>query len=441
MTALPYSHGAALPPSRSEGRWPRICERRDHPGTTRVALLCYHTSPLAALGKSRDAGGMNVYVRELAIALGRRGVVVDIFTRWTDPSLPQIISLGVNARIIHIPAGPIAPVHKNDLFPYLAQFVAGIECFAISEHIDYTIIHSHYWLSGVAGMDLKRRWGAPHIVMFHTLARLKQQARPEEQETALRIDYERRIIHAADSIVVATEDEREQINRLYGAPRQMMHTIPCGVDLGTFTPIGRAEAQAEIRATLHLDAAPILLFVGRLDPLKGPDLLIRTLGQMRQQATLLLVGGDDRDPERSRLLALAEELGVAERVRMVDAVPHEQLTTFYRAADLLTIASHYESFGLVAVEALATGTPVIAPAVGGLPVIVHDHVNGALLPERTAQSFAARIDAILGDPAESARLHAQARPSVRHFGWHTISGQIISLYDDLTENALARTAD
>ncbi len=202
----------------SEGRWPRIYARSPFPTVQRVAMLSLHTSPLAPAGRLRDAGGMNVYIRELAQHLGLMGIAVDIFTRWTDSSLPQIVSLGARARVIHIPAGPIAPVEKNALIEYVPAFVAGIDCFAISERVEYDIIHSHYWLSGVAGMDLARRWGASHLTMFHTLARLKMHARPEERETPLRMDHEWRVLRASDVVVVATEDEREQIARLYGAP-------------------------------------------------------------------------------------------------------------------------------------------------------------------------------------------------------------------------------
>jgi D-inositol-3-phosphate glycosyltransferase len=412
----------------SEGRWPRICELRALPGESRVALLCMHTSPLAAPGKSRDAGGMNIYVRELARHLGRRGIAVDIFTRWTDPTLPQIMAIGVKARLIHIPAGPIAPLHKNDLFAHVAQFVDGIDCFAVSQRLDYQIIHSHYWLSGVAGIDLARRWGAPHIVMFHTLARLKQRARPEEEELPLRIEQERHVLAEADSIVVATEDERQQILHLYGTPHGAIHTIPCGVDLGGFTPLDRTKAREQVAAALHLDDRPLVLFVGRLDPLKGADLLVRAWSRLQTAATLVIVGGDESDPERARLGALACAEGVADRVRLVNAVPHDQLSRYYRAADLLAIASHYESFGLVAVEALASGTPVIAPDVGGLSAIVQDGINGALVAQRTPAAFAQRIDVLLRDPAELARWHDSARPSVRHFGWHAVAGQIANLY-------------
>lgn len=438
MTLQPHSIAPFLP--SSEGRWPRICELHERPGDTRVAMLSVHTSPLAALGRSRDAGGMNVYVRELAKHLGRRGVTVDIFTRWTDPTLPQIIPLGLRARLIHIPAGPISPIHKDHLFDRIPAFVAGVECFAISERTDYDIIHSHYWLSGVAGMELARRWGAPHVTMFHTLARLKQRARPEERESDLRIQQERRIMSAADGLVVATRDEREQIARLYALPSSQISIIPCGVDLGRFTPADRATARAQFARAWNLGDDPLLLFVGRLDPLKGAELLVQSMPLLRSRAVLAIVGGDEHDSERPRLEALARKLGVADRIRFIDAAPQDALPQYYRAADLLAVASHYESFGLVAVEALACGTPVIAPRVGGLPAIIQDGVNGALVDPRTPASYAARLDALLGDPARLAALQVQARPSVRQFGWHHIARQISDVYQELRTPAYSAAA-
>lgn len=420
---------------QSEGRWPRICELSGRPGETRVAMVSMHTSPLAQLGKSRDAGGMNVYVRELARALGRLGISVDCFTRWTDPSLPQILPLGSRARLIHIPAGPISPLHKDELYAHLPQFVAGIECFAVTERTDYHLIHSHYWLSGVAGDDLAQRWGAPHLTMFHTLARLKQHARPEEVETALRIDQERRVIASADRMIVATEDERSQITRLYGAARSRLRIVPCGVDLAKFTPENRAEARATLSDRLGLTDVPIILFVGRLDPLKGADLLLDALARMQTPAQLVLVGGDEADPERARLRDLTYSLGIADRVRLVDAAPQEELPAYYRAADLLAVASHYESFGLVAVEALACGTPVIAPRVGGLPAIVHDGENGALLDFRSPLLYAERLDALLADTEALHQMHQNARQSVLRFRWSNVARDIAAEYADMLHEA------
>ncbi len=395
----------------------------------RVAMLSLHTSPLAALGKSAEAGGMNVYVRELARELGKRGLIVDIFTRWTDPTTPRIIPLGEHVRVIHIKAGPIARLPKNDLFQHVPEFARRVQQFADCEQHRYNVIHSHYWLSGVAGMQLAKAWDIPHLTMFHTLARLKQQARPEEQETALRIEHEGRIIRSVDQIAVATPHERDQIARIYGVSRARMTIVPCGVDLRHFHPQNRQQA----RASLRLNGKPTLLFVGRPDPLKGGDLLIQAAGLLQQPAEVVMVGGNlEDDPELERLRGAASALGLEDAVRFVGAAPQEELPRYYSAADLMVVPSYYESFGLVAVEALACGTPVIATKVGGLQYIVRDGENGFLIPWRCAGMFAEKIDAVLSDEALLADLRASARSSVLRYSWRAVAEQIRQVYDTLT---------
>ncbi|HEY7358969.1 MAG TPA: glycosyltransferase [Ktedonobacterales bacterium] len=395
----------------------------------RVAMLSLHTSPLAPLGKSAEAGGMNVYVRELARELGKHGLIVDIFTRWTDPTTPRILPLGERVRVVHIKAGPIARLSKNDLFQHVPEFVRRVQQFAECEQHGYNLIHSHYWLSGVAGMQLAEDWDIPHMTMFHTLARLKQQARPEEVETPLRIEYEGRIISSVDRIAVATPDERDQLARIYGVSRQRMTIVPCGVDLRHFHPLDRQQA----RASLGLNGKPTLLFVGRPDPLKGGDMLIQAASLLQQPATVVMVGGNlEGDPELDRLRVVAREQGMEEEVRFVGAVPQEDLPHFYSAADLMVVPSYYESFGLVAVESLACGTPVIASKVGGLQYIVQDGENGFLIPWRCAGLFAEKIDAVLSDDTLLEELRASARPSVTRYSWRMVAAQIRQVYDTLT---------
>lgn len=395
----------------------------------RVAMLSLHTSPLAPLGKNPEAGGMNVYVRELARELGKHGLIVDIFTRWTDPTTPRILPLGEHVRVVHIKAGPIASLHKNDLFQHVPEFVRRVQQFTEHEPRGYDMIHSHYWLSGWAGMRLAEAWDVPHLTMFHTLARLKQQARPHEEESPLRLEYEGRIIASVDRIAVATPHERDQIERIYGISPQRMTVVPCGVDLQHFKPLDRQEA----RASLGLNGKPALLFVGRSDPLKGGELLIQAASLLEHPATVVMVGGNlEHDPELERLKHVAEEHGLAEEVRFVGAVPQQELPRFYSAADVMVVPSYYESFGLVAVEALACGTPVIATKVGGLQYIVQDGKNGFLIPWRCAGLFAEQIDALLSDPALLEALRAGARPSIKRYSWRAVAAQIRQVYDSLT---------
>jgi D-inositol-3-phosphate glycosyltransferase len=409
----------------------------------RVAMFSLHTSPIAQLGRTRDAGGMNVYIRELSRELGRGGMYVDIFTRRSHPDTPFIQAISDRVRLITITAGPTAPLPPSALHPYVTEFTLRVARFAAEQDHPYNMVHSHYWLSAAAAAPLARAWDLPHVTMFHTVERLKGQqygqpgdmtSAPKDRAAAIRIESEGRIAVGADCVIVSTEHEGEQLRRLYGLSPSHTRVIPCGVDLRAFTP-GEPEDRAAARRALGLedDGTPTLLFVGRLDPIKGIDLLLESLALLKTPARLLVVGGDPAgDPEVERLRARAEELGVAERVRFPGAVPQGELPRYYRAVDALVVSSRYESFGLVAVEALACGLPVIASAVGGLPSVVREGENGMLAPWRSAEAFAERIDALLSDPALMARLREQARPSVERFDWRRIGDRVRDLYQTLS---------
>jgi len=402
----------------------------------RVAMISLHTSPLAQLGRTRDAGGMNVYVRELARRLGSDGMYVDIFTRCTDPSLPPIQWLNDQVRLIQIPAGPEQNLPPTDLYPYVEDFTRRVERFSRWQRQGYDVIHSHYWLSAVAGMSLARTWDVPHVTMFHTVERLKgmQYGHGSTTETAaglVRSEHEGRIAAAVDRIIVSTEQEREQLHKLYGLAYSRFSIVPCGVDLDAFSPGSQATRQAA-RRLVAPGKLPMLLFVGRLDPIKGLDLLLESVALMRTPARLTIVGGNpEGDPEVSRLQARAAELGLAHRVFLPGAAPQSELLSYYRAADALVVASRYESFGLAAVEALACGTPVVAAQVGGLPSIVRDGENGILLRWRCPHYFAERLDGLLSDPAALARMASYARASVKRFDWGRIADKVRALYQQV----------
>jgi D-inositol-3-phosphate glycosyltransferase len=407
----------------------------------RVAMLSLHTSPLATLGRTRDAGGMNVYIRELARELGRSGIYVDIYTRRSDPDSPFIHRLSDHVRVIHIPAGPSVPLPPNELYPYVREFTHRIERFAECAGHGYDIIHSHYWLSAVAGMALAREWDVPHVTMFHTVERLKGQQYgdgeiPLTGMGAVRAEQEGRISSTVDGVTVASQHEAEQLRRLYGLPPSRLRLIPCGVDLALFTPGSDRERRAA-RQDLSPDGLPTLLFVGRLDPIKGIDLLLESVARMRTRARLVVVGGNPQggDPEVDRLRSHAADLGIGERVDFPGAAPQSELSRYYRGVDALVVASRYESFGLVAVEALACGTPVVAARVGGLPSIVRDGENGILVPWRCPDAFAESLDTLLADERLRERLGARARPSVERFDWRRIGDEVRELYQQLTEDA------
>lgn len=393
-----------------------------------IAMLSMHTSPLDSPGRTKDAGGMNVYIRELARELAQHHVQVDIFTRRTNEQSPTIVQLGPQVRVIHINAGPQAPVHKNDLYQYAPTFARRIDEFRRRESLQYDLIHSHYWLSGIAAMRLACHWRVPHVTMFHTLGRLKQQANPEAEEPQLRLDMEQQLIHKVDRIIAATEDERAQIIRHNGAIADQIEVVPCGVDLNLFVP----HEQQHVREQLGLyTPLPILLYAGRLDPFKGPDILLRAAAIMKRPVQIVIAGGNlAGDPDLQNLQRLAAALQIEQRVRFIGSRPRAEMPLIYSAADVTVVPSYHESFGLAAVEALACGTPVVATRAGGLMTVVQDGETGYLVPH-DVRSFAERLDTLLADPARRIQMSAAARPSVLRFGWEHVAGQVHDIYYDL----------
>ena len=394
-----------------------------------VAVISVHGSPLSRFG-DREAGGMQVYVRELSREMARLGMSVDVFTRLIEPDAPRVEEFDENARVIRLPAGPVAQVDKNGVLDHLPEFVCGIRRFIAEERREYHYLHSHYWLSGWVGKLLASRWGAPHVTTFHTLARLKNEALAghASPEPEYRAEVESRIIATADGVIVSSDHERRALTELYGARRDQIRVVPPGIDLDFFQPTPRRFA----RTALGRDGREVLFSAGRMDPIKGFDTLIRSVPLLRRRDVRLLIGGGGNDePERRRLERLAADLGVADRVAFLGAVPQEKLPLYYAAASLVVVPSHYESFGLVAAEALACGTPVVASQVGGLPTIVRDGVNGLLVSWRRPESFAAAVDQALGDPALLAHLRANARLSVERLSWQATAERTIEFYRSL----------
>jgi len=397
-----------------------------------IAMISVHTCPLARPG-ANSAGGMNVYIKGLSQELGRNGMTVDIFTRWSDPKVPQIVHVDERVRVVHLKAGPVRPIAKDHLLGYLPEFVCGLRRFREETGVQYRLVHSHYWLSGwVAGM-LRHRWNIPSVVMFHTLGAVKNKARRAERESQQRIEAERRIILTADAIIASSEDEKAQMVELYGANPAGIRVIPCGIDLNRFKPIDKGLA----RQQLGLDDRKLLLFVGRIEPLKAVDVLLQALGKLvgeKSRLQLLVLGGDPNvGKEMRRLKDLAARLGISERVSFVGAVEHSLLATYYSAADVCVVPSHYESFSLVAAEALACGTPVIAARVGGLQSVVRHLLNGLLIAPHSPAALARAISMLMENDQLRLTLAAEARRSVESLGWPLVARQIMDTYDDLAE--------
>lgn len=418
----------------------------------RIAMICAHSSPIATLG-GKEAGGMNVYVRQLSRELGRRGAAVDIFTRAQDEHAPLIVASDPGVRVVHLRAGPAAPYDKNWLLEHLPELVSHVRCFADGEDLVYDLIHSHYWLSGAAALELRRAWGVPVVHMFHTLGALKNRAARshEERETQRRIEVERMISRDADALVAATPRDRADLVWHTGAEAKKIRVVPCGVDPVHFKPHDLDAA----REMLDLPPAPhrFVLLVGRIEPLKGIDALVQAIAMLherhpswRERLSALVVGGGNEaerprwNTEQKRLHALRTQLGVADAVRFVGAQPQSRLPLFYAAADVVTMPSHYESFGMAALEGLSCGRPVVATSAGGPACIVEDGVSGLLTPPDNPEALADRLERLLLDDQLRTEMGQAARQRAERFGWPSITCDIMDMYQELLTPIERRTA-
>ena len=391
-------------------------------------MLSVHTCPLAALG-GKETGGMNVYVREVSRELGRMGLDVDVFTRSQNPEIERVVQLAPGVRVVHLPAGPEAPMPREDIYRHLDQFVNALDLWRLRDGVEYDLIHGHYWLSGVAGLRLRTRWGSPLLQMFHTLGQMKNSVArtADELEPELRIAAEGRIIAAADRIIAANAVEREHLAAYYGADRERVAVIPCGVDTELFTPAAPAAAKAR----LGLPEAPLLVYVGRLAPIKGLETLLEAMARLPARPFLLIVGGDQDEPQNghvAHLRRLVATLGLTDSVRFLGAQPQERLRLFYAASDATVMPSYYESFGMVALEAMACGSPVIASNVGGLTTTVRDGVTGFLVPDGDAAAFAGAIARLLADGDLRWRLGREAVRWASRYRWPCVAEAICREY-------------
>lgn len=398
----------------------------------RVAVISLHTSPLVQPG-SGDSGGMNVYVRELVSAQAQAGIECTTFTRADRPGLPAEVLVEPGHRVVHIEAGP-HNLPKEALPDITDEFRRGVlDWIALNDKPD--VIHGNYWLSGVVGHQLKHDLDVPFVSTFHTLARVK--AEGGNPEPMWRDRAEAEIVNCADAICVSCVEEEQQFRRLYGDPQGRLEIVAPGVEQAFFAPGDRDGARRALR--LDIDRS-LLLFVGRLQPLKGPDVAIRALHELgRLDADLVIVGGasgDDGDNETARMHALVDELDLHDRVRFVEPQPHHILSTYYRAADVVLAPSRSESFGLVALEAMACGVPVVASAVGGLLSLIDDYSTGRLIDGRDPADYAKAVNEILDDPMLSASMGTAAVEKSRRYTWGFAAARLRRLYGDLTVREL-----
>ena len=370
-----------------------------------------------------------MHVRELARAMGNLGVTVDVFTRAHDYVCDDAEAGSDGVNYVHVPAGP-PDVPLSQLPAYLDDFVIGVREYQQRTHIHYTAIHSHYWLSGWAGAKIAAATGIPQVVTFHTLSRIKMQSRSGEQEPPVRQETEERIIADADCVVAFSPHERDAMIRLYGADRNRVELIPCGVDLGRFRPIGRTEARRE----LGLNGHKVMLYVGRIEPLKGADLLLHAAASLESDEGIqvLVVGSDaEGSGEVERLHRLSDDLQLGDAVEFVGRVPQERLALYYSAADVCVVPSFYESFGLAALESMACGTPVIATRVGGLSTIVQHGRTGYLKSWRCPEAFAQSLEMIMANEDLRDSMGRAARNRAETLSWDQVAGRLLELYERL----------
>jgi D-inositol-3-phosphate glycosyltransferase len=417
--------------------------------TRRIAMLSVHACPLAKLG-GRDSGGMNVYVRELARVLGKSGIEVDVFTRWREKYDPQIQQLGENARVIHIESGPIGYWPKMDVYDHLDEFTAKLDEYVAAQGRPYDLIHAHYWLSASVARTLAARWAVPRIQMFHTLGLVKREVMDEDidGESDVRVTIERQAVQESAAIVAASEIEVGELRDLYGADPAKVHVIPCGVDPTLFHPIRQADA----RERLGRDQCQrIVLFVGRIEQIKGIDVLLRALGllfvrrpDLRSDVCLLVVGGaldpGDDAPETEKILELrrlVHEHRMEANVNFIGSLDQENLALYYAAADVCAVPSLTESFGLVALEAMACGTPVVGTRVGGLQTLIEHGESGLLVPAGDYQALANAIEQVLTDHRLRMHLAHGARDRAEHYTWQSVGDKIQALYDSVLSSSSA----
>jgi len=396
----------------------------------KIAMLSVHSCPLGKLGE-KDTGGMSVYVRELARELGRRGHLVDVYTRVHHSRGEQIVDLGYNARLIHLKAGGSKDMHKLMLYPHLAEFACNLENFRKHNGFQYDLIHSHYWLSGWVGKWVQQWWNIPHIIMFHTLGAVKNTIGVGEDETELRIQAEKELAtNSCHRIIAATKRERDDLIHYYGTPPGTISVVPCGVNLELFQPMDQELA----RQQLNLNGEKVVLFVGRIDPLKGIENLLFAISNLTKthRLKLLVIGGDDKtQSEIERLRSLSKYLHIDDSVTFLGLVSQEELPPFYNAANVCVVPSYYESFGLVALESLACGTPVVATRVGGIESVIRQGETGYVVSDNAPQHLADTIDMLLSKQDNGFRSASYIRESVARFSWSNIAEAMLEEYEEM----------
>jgi D-inositol-3-phosphate glycosyltransferase len=389
----------------------------------KIAMLAAHSCPVGELG-AKDTGGMSVYIREIAREMSRQGHTVDVYTRVHDPADPVIVDLGEGARLVHVKAGQEAKIDKLEVYSCLPEFTRNLESYRLGHGLSYDLVFSHYWLSGLAGQRLQRWWRVPHVIKFHTLGAVKNAIGIGEGDPSLRINAEKELIESCQGVIASTDRVKAELIRHYDAAPDKISVVPCGVNMELFRPVSGKLA----RQKLGLTDEKILVFVGRIDPLKGADRLLEAVPQLGNfpNLRLVIIGGDESSrAEVAKLRRLSAALGIEDRVIFTGTVKQAELPDYYSAADVCVMPSYYESFGLVALEALACGTPVVAADIGDLKNIVRPGRTGYIVATNEPAALADGIGCVLSWPPRDRESALNIRSSVHRFGWENVAEYII----------------
>jgi D-inositol-3-phosphate glycosyltransferase len=413
---------------------------------SKLAVITAHACPYSEIGAAEN-GGMSVYAREMAEALARRDVQTVFFTRKEDPDAPPVVDFDDGTRLVHIPAGPQAPISKDGFFYHLPAFYRGVAQWAREEEEEFRLVHSHYWLSGWAGRRLSRLWGMPWAHMAHTLARVKDRDRPAgaAPEADQRIAVELEIVRSTNRMIAPTAQEVEDLVFMYGADRSCISVVAPGINASMFAPTDSVDLRH--RLGIGVDEK-VILFTGRLERLKGVEILIHALaaildGRTARDVRLLVLGADSSNGileagvhggERARLEALAVETGVDDRVDFLGAVLHEELPAYYSLADVCAVPSYSESFGLVAIEAEACGTPVVASRIGGLRQLVLDGITGVTVASHEPMAWAEALRHVIDDPETSSVMGSAGRRLAQAYSWETSAEKLLEAYEETEDN-------
>ena len=411
----------------------------------RIALISVHASPIAKVG-GKKVGGLNVYIREIAKTLGSQGILVDLFTRQESEHQPQVdTSLGEGIRVVHIQAGALQSMSPDDLLPTIQQFSAGVIAFSIRHNIRYDFIFSHYWLSGLVAMRLRETWGTPFAQVFHTLGAMKARIPSTRQSTPhVRIHHESRIVQSADLLIANTVAERSQLLWLYRADRRKIHVSPPGVNLSVFFPVDKAQARKQLNLPPE---AFLAVFAGRIEPLKAVDSILEAVALIPHSThearplQVMIIGGDPHDKadhDIQSLIQQAKQLGIDERVSFVAAQQQDRLALYLNAADVLLLPSEYESFGMIALEAMACGTTVIASNVGGLTHLIQDGETGFLAPVREPKAVAQRLMQLQADPQLLEQMQKQSAAHAEHYTWTEIAEHLVWMFKQVAQTHYQR---